>query len=72
MAQTDKRSRRRSSSFGLESVLDEIGFLIKNLKVKTIFDDTGSFPTGKWLSDFCQGMIKREYNKLSSFVKLFF
>ncbi len=46
-----------------ESLLDEIEYLINVYKVKEIFDDTGTFPTGKWLTDFCNGMIKRGYNK---------
>lgn len=47
---------------GPERLLDEIGYLI-NLGVKEVFDDTGTFPVGKWLEDFCQGMIKRGYHK---------
>ena len=46
-----------------ESVLDEIGMLIERYKVKEIFDDTGTFPAGEWLEDFCQGMIERGYNR---------
>ncbi len=45
-----------------ERLLDEIGQLIE-LGVKEIFDDSGTFPVGKWLEDFCQGMIDRGYNK---------
>ena len=45
-----------------ESLLDEIGELIK-LGVKEVFDDTGTFMAGAWLTKFCQGMIKRGYNK---------
>jgi radical SAM superfamily enzyme YgiQ (UPF0313 family) len=26
-------------------------------------DDTGTFPVGQWLKDFCHGMIDRGYNK---------
>lgn len=44
-------------------VLDEIGELIRSYPVKEIFDDTGTFPRGKWLENFCQGMIERGYNK---------
>lgn len=51
--------RRRS----VENVLDEIGHLIENYGVREIFDDTGTFPAGEWLSEFCQGMIARGYNK---------
>ncbi len=46
----------------VELVLDEIGALI-NLGVKEIMDDTGSFPVGAWLRDFCNGMIARGYHK---------
>jgi len=43
--------------------LDEIGHLIKNYRVKEIMDDSGTFPNGDWLREFCQGMIKRGYQK---------
>ena len=46
-----------------EKLLDEIGMLIEKYKVKDIMDDSGSFPVGKWLHDFCNGMIERGYNK---------
>ena len=47
----------------VENVLDEIGELIEKFEVKEIMDDTGTFPAGRWLKDFCRGMIKRGYNK---------
>ncbi|MCZ7355912.1 MAG: radical SAM protein [Candidatus Methanoperedens sp.] len=46
-----------------EKLLDEIGMLIEKYKVKEIMDDTGTFPVGNWLHDFCTGMIERGYNK---------
>lgn len=46
-----------------ECLLEEIGHLIKNYKVKEIFDDTGTFPPGEWLETFCKGMIEKGYNK---------
>ncbi len=46
----------------VEAVLDEIGALI-NLGAREIMDDTGSFPIGKWLEDFCHGMIARGYHR---------
>ncbi len=46
-----------------EKVLDEIGVLIDKYKVKEIMDDSGTFPTGDWLHEFCNGMIERGYNK---------
>jgi radical SAM superfamily enzyme YgiQ (UPF0313 family) len=46
-----------------ENVLDEIGELIGKYQIKEIMDDTGTFPVGEWLKKFCQGMIKRGYNR---------
>lgn len=46
-----------------ENLLDEIGFLIERYGVREIFDDTGTFPSGKWLDRFCEGMIERGYSK---------
>ncbi len=46
-----------------QSLLDEIGMLIDNYKVREIFDDTGTFPIGKWLESFCHGMIEHGYNR---------
>lgn len=44
-------------------VLDEIGVLVEDYGIREIMDDSGSFPTGEWLTDFCGGMINRGYNK---------
>jgi radical SAM superfamily enzyme YgiQ (UPF0313 family) len=46
-----------------ENVLDEIGELIEKYQIKEVMDDTGTFPAGEWLREFCRGMIKRGYNK---------
>lgn len=46
-----------------EQLLDEIGILIEKFGVKEIMDDSGAFPVGKWLHDFCNGMIERGYHK---------
>lgn len=46
-----------------ENVLNEIGMLIEKCNVREIMDDTGTFPKGEWLREFCKGMIKRGYNK---------
>ncbi|PJE69346.1 B12-binding domain-containing radical SAM protein, partial [Candidatus Shapirobacteria bacterium CG10_big_fil_rev_8_21_14_0_10_38_14] len=51
----------------VENVLDEIGELIEKYKFREIMDDTGTFPAGVWLTDFCKGMIKRGYNKKINF-----
>ncbi|MGE4357540.1 MAG: radical SAM protein [Candidatus Omnitrophota bacterium] len=54
-------------SRNVDDVLDEIGFLVRDYKIKEIMDDTGTFPVGDWLREFCKGMIKRGYNE-----KIFF
>ena len=50
-------------SRSVDNVLDEIGQLIQNYGVREIMDDSGSFPAGQWLRDFCRGMLERGYNK---------
>lgn len=50
-------------SRSVNNVLDEIGELIEKYGVKEIMDDSGSFPAGAWLKDFCDGMIARGYNR---------
>lgn len=46
-----------------KNVLDEIGMLIEKYNVREIMDDSGCFPVGDWLREFCVGMIERGYNK---------
>jgi len=50
-----------------ESLINEIGYLIENYGVKTVFDDTGTFPVGPWLKKFCKMMINRGYNRMIDF-----
>jgi anaerobic magnesium-protoporphyrin IX monomethyl ester cyclase len=50
-----------------ERLADEIGLLIKSCGVKSVFDDTGCFPTGEWLRRFANLMIERGYNKKVQF-----
>lgn len=45
------------------NVINEIDFLIKNYSIKEIMDDTGTFPSGPWLKEFCQGMVDTGLNK---------
>ncbi len=51
--------RRRT----VKSLLDEIEMLVDRYGVREIFDDTGNFPAGAWLREFCEGMIDRGLNK---------
>jgi radical SAM superfamily enzyme YgiQ (UPF0313 family) len=53
-----KNFRVRSAKLAL----DEIGHLI-DLGVKEIMEDSGTLPIGKWLEEFCDGMIFRGYNE---------
>lgn len=46
----------------VEKALEEIGELVK-LGVKEIMEDSGTLPVGKWLNNFCDGMISKGYNK---------
>ncbi|HBA27785.1 MAG TPA: B12-binding domain-containing radical SAM protein [Nitrospinae bacterium] len=46
-----------------EKMLDEVGMLVEKYGVREIMDDSGTFPVGEWLMGFCNGMIKRGYNK---------
>lgn len=53
-------------SFRLRSVnnvCDEIGQLIDEQRVREIMDDSGCFPKGEWLVDFCRQMVRRGYHK---------
>jgi radical SAM superfamily enzyme YgiQ (UPF0313 family) len=47
----------------VQNVLDEIEMLIGEYKIHEIMDDTGCFPAGDWLRDFCKAMVKRGINK---------
>ena len=46
-----------------ELLVEEIEMLVEKYKVKEIFDDTGTFPVGKWLEEFCKLMIERGLNE---------
>jgi anaerobic magnesium-protoporphyrin IX monomethyl ester cyclase len=50
-----------------KQVLDEIGKLLAQYPIKEIMDDTGTFPAGEWLREFCQGMRKRGYHRKINF-----
>lgn len=50
----------------VEDVLTEVEHLI-NMGFKEIFDDSGTFPVGEWLKNFCTEMYKRGYHKYISF-----
>ena len=46
----------------VDHVLEEIDDLIR-LGFREVFDDSGTFPIGEWLTEFCNKMIKSGRNK---------
>jgi radical SAM superfamily enzyme YgiQ (UPF0313 family) len=54
-------------SRSVDNVLDEIGRIIRDFPVKEIMDDTGTFPRGDWLRDFCRGIVERGYRRFVGF-----
>ena len=46
-----------------EKMLNEVGMLVEKYSIREIMDDSGTFPVGEWLAEFCQGMIKSGYSK---------
>lgn len=51
----------------VNNVLDEIGMIIEKYPVREIMDDTGTFPRGEWLRNFCRGVIERGFQKKIGF-----
>lgn len=50
-------------SFSVDHTIKEIENLVNNFGVKDIFDDSGTLPTGLWLKNLCQQLIKKGLNK---------
>ena len=51
-----------------ELLVEEIERVVDRYGVKEVFDDTGTFPIGRWLRKFCRLMIERGLNKPSKLV----
>lgn len=49
-------------SRSVENVISEIGMLIERYKIREIMDDSGCFPAGAWLTDFCRQAIRNSFN----------
>ncbi len=47
----------------VDDYLDELEGLV-DLGVEEVFDDTGTFPVGRWLADFCRGFRERGLDKV--------
>jgi len=50
-------------TFPVQRQVEEVGKLITDFKVREIFDDSGCFPKGEWLHEFCESIIRKGYNK---------
>jgi len=50
----------------VKDVVDEVEFLAR-IGFKEIFDDSGTFPTGDWLKEFCREVIERGITEHVSF-----
>jgi radical SAM superfamily enzyme YgiQ (UPF0313 family) len=47
----------------VKRAIEEVENLVENYHVKEIMDDSGTFPVGNWLREFCEEIIKRDYQK---------
>jgi len=47
----------------VKRAIEEVENLVENYGVKEIMDDSGTFPTGDWLREFCREVIRRGYQK---------
>lgn len=44
-------------------VIEEIAVLTEKYGIREVFDDSGTFPVGKWLEEFCKMMISEKLNE---------
>jgi len=47
----------------VRKAIAEVENLVENYGVKEIMDDSGTFPVGDWLREFCEEIMKRGYNQ---------
>ena len=50
-------------TMSVKKAIAEVENLVENYGVKEIMDDSGSFPVGDWLREFCEEIIKRGYQR---------
>ena len=46
-----------------EDVVNEIESLVARYGVREVMDDSGTFPVGEWLNEFCRLMVERGLNR---------
>lgn len=54
-------------TMSVKRALAEISYTLEKIPVREIMDDSGTFPVGDWLTEFCQGMIRRKYQQQLKF-----
>ena len=47
----------------VKQAIEEVENLVENYGVKEIMDDSGTFPIGDWLREFCREVMRRGYQK---------
>jgi anaerobic magnesium-protoporphyrin IX monomethyl ester cyclase len=47
----------------VKQAIAEVENLVENYQVQEIMDDSGTFPVGDWLREFCREIIRRGYQK---------
>ena len=47
----------------VDDYLDELEYLV-DIGVEEVFDDTGTFPVGRWLREFCRGFKERGLDRV--------
>ncbi|MGI5826652.1 MAG: radical SAM protein [Patescibacteria group bacterium] len=47
----------------VKQAIAEVENLVENYRAQEIMDDSGTFPVGDWLREFCREIIKRGYQK---------
>ena len=47
----------------VKDVVDEIEMLVTKYGIRELMDDSGSFPVGGWLAEFCNEIIRRGLNR---------
>ncbi len=50
-------------TISVDKAIKEVEELVKKYSIKEIMDDSGTFPVGNWLNEFCEKMIKKGLNK---------
>lgn len=50
-------------AMSVKRAISEVKNLVEKYNVREVMDDSGTFPVGDWLKEFCEEMISTGYNK---------